>query len=134
MAYARLLLQDTLGAPMNDKELQLFLAKAAIIDKRNVDRATILHWAEVLGDITYLEANAALIHVRRTIDPKVYLVPSHITRKVYAWRDEYARSHPANPGTQGLVYVRELGQYMTTQDAGRALAERNGKPGEEITA
>lgn len=106
---------------MNENELKMFLARAAIIDKRNVDQATILHWGEILGDITYLEANAALVAVRRTMEPREYLVPSHITRKVYKWRSAYADAHPENPGTKGLTYVPELGTYYAPQDAGRAL-------------
>lgn len=106
---------------MNEQELKLFLAKAAIIDKRNVDLATLKHWGEILGDITYHEANAALIASRRTMQPNEYLVPSHITRKVYGWRNQYANSHPEKPGTKGLTYVQELGTYLAPDHVGPAL-------------
>ncbi len=108
---------------MNESELKLFLAKAAIIDKRNVDVATLKHWGEILGDITYLEANAALIETRRTMAPNEYLVPSHITRKVYAWRNQYANSHPRNPGTRGLTYVQELRTYLPPEYVEGALRD-----------
>lgn len=107
---------------MTEKELQMLLAKASIIDKRNVDRVTLLHWGEILGDITYLEANAALVQVRRTIDPKTYLVPSHITRIVYGWREEHAKANPDSPGTYGLVYVSELRKYLYPHEVDGALA------------
>jgi len=106
---------------MNENELKLFLAKAAIIDKRNVDLATLKHWGEILGDITYHEANAALIATRRTMQPSEYLVPSHITRKVYAWRNQYANSHPNAPATQGLTFVQELGTYIPPDYVAGAL-------------
>jgi hypothetical protein len=110
-------------AAVNENELKLLLAKAAIIDKRNVDVATLKHWAEILGDISYLEANAALIETRRTMAPGEYLVPSHITRKVYGWRNQYANSHPENPGTQALVYVQELRTYLPSAYVESALRD-----------
>lgn len=115
---------------MTEQELKMFLAKAAIIDKRSIDQATLLHWGEILGDISYLEASAALIQARRTMKPGEYLVPSHITLPVYKWRDQHAMGHPQNPGTRGLVYVADLGQYLPPSEVPEALNRHHQTPRE----
>lgn len=105
---------------MTPEELKLFLAKAAVIDKRIVDPLTLQVWSEILGDISYLEADAALKSHRRG-SPGVYLEPGHITRKVYAWRNQHASANPNKPGTQGLVFVAEMGKYLAPEDVTQAL-------------
>lgn len=96
---------------MTSDELRKLLAKVAVFDNRRVDAATLLAWNEVLGDITYAEADSALIAARQTMRPETYLMPAHITRIVMERRDRF---HMRNDGRdrRSLTWSHNEGRYI----------------------
>lgn len=67
---------------MNIEQTAAVLAKAAAIDNRGQSDAAILAWYEVIGDLDYQDAMAAVSEHRRSSDE--YLMPIHIRRIVAA--------------------------------------------------
>lgn len=73
---------------MLKSETAQLLGKAALIDNRTVDAATVEAWHEVIGHIDYDVALAALTIHRRTSSD--YLVPAHITANLRKAREQRA--------------------------------------------
>lgn len=71
---------------MNTQEVSLLLARIQVLDNRQVDELTIQAWEELLHDVTYEDAVAAVNDHFRT-SPE-YLKPFHIVRqaRVFAQR------------------------------------------------
>lgn len=84
---------------MLKSETAQLLGKAALIDNRKVDSATVEAWHEIIGHIDYPVALIALtIHRRTSAD---YLQPAHIVANLKRARDERAtetnRTRALNP-------------------------------------
>ncbi|QWY79703.1 hypothetical protein PP637_gp75 [Arthrobacter phage Persistence] len=70
---------------MLKSEVAQLLAKAALIDNRKIDAATVEAWHEVIGHVDYDVAMAALtIHRRASSE---YLMPAHIIANLRKARD-----------------------------------------------
>lgn len=72
---------------MNIAETGRVLAKAAAIDNRDVGQAAVLAWHEILAEVDYADALAAVSR-HRIEAPDVYLQPGHVRRLVRIIRDE----------------------------------------------
>lgn len=77
---------------MQKSEIAQLLAKAALLDNRKIDAATVEAWHEIIGHIDYPDALAALTIHRRTSSD--YLMPAHILGNLRAARE--ARAIEAN--------------------------------------
>lgn len=73
---------------MLKSEVAQLLAKAALIDNRKVDAATVEAWHEVIGHVDYNVALLALTLHRRTSSE--YLMPAHIISNLRKARDQIA--------------------------------------------
>lgn len=71
---------------MLKSETAKLLAKAALVDNRNIDRLTIEAWHEIVGHLDYHDAIEALTRHRATSTD--YLVPAHIVQGVQAIQAE----------------------------------------------
>lgn len=79
---------------MLKSETAQLLGKAALIDNRKVDAATVEAWHEVIGHIDYGTALAALtIHRGTSAD---YLMPAHITANLGKARNQRAIAESRN--------------------------------------
>jgi hypothetical protein len=58
-------------------EMGVLLAKVQLGDNRDVDELVLAYWHELIGDMTFEEANLALRRFRRE-RPGVYLEPGHL--------------------------------------------------------
>lgn len=76
---------------MNIEQVSHVLAKAAAVDNRDVGRAAVLAWNEVIGDLDFEDALAAVTRHRRE-SPGVYLEPGHIRRIARIIREEREKS------------------------------------------
>lgn len=86
---------------MTPDETKNLLAKAALIDNRTVDLATIAAWHEAIGHLEFHDAMKALtLHRQRSAD---YLMPSHIihhateAKRLRETAESTARAHRALP-------------------------------------
>lgn len=84
---------------MNRAEAAAIYAKASLIDHRRADdpqaaAAAVLAWHEILADLTFEDANRALIQFRRE-QPGVYLEPGHLVQISAPWRRDRARRQRA---------------------------------------
>ncbi len=80
---------------MNREEIGHLLTKAAVIDNRTVTPVLIQSWHELLHDLDYTDAMAALAYHR--IHSTEYLVPAHIAagvRRIRAERIERSITAP----------------------------------------
>lgn len=73
---------------MLKSETAQLLGKAALIDNRKVDAATVEAWHEIIGHIDYQTAMAALT-IHRGSSPD-YLQPAHIIAKLAKARNQRA--------------------------------------------
>ena len=73
---------------MQKSEVAQLLAKAALIDNRRIDAATVEAWHEVIGHVPYDVALTALTIHRRTSSE--YLMPAHIIANLRKARDQQA--------------------------------------------
>jgi hypothetical protein len=71
---------------MLKSEVAQLLAKAALIDNRKIDAATVETWHELIGHVDYDTAMAALTIHRRTSSE--YLLPSHIIANLRKAREK----------------------------------------------
>jgi hypothetical protein len=71
---------------MLKSEVAQLLAKAALIDNRKIDAATVEAWHEVIGHVDYDVALLALTIHRRTSSE--YLMPAHIIANLRKARDQ----------------------------------------------
>ncbi|WP_427017831.1 hypothetical protein ACQCSX_04250 [Pseudarthrobacter sp. P1] len=70
---------------MTPDQTKQLLAKAALIDNRNIDLETIRAWHEIIGHLDYPTALTALtIHRQESAD---YLQPAHIITNIRRARD-----------------------------------------------
>ena len=65
---------------MNVQQTAQLLALIATVDNRQVDRATIAAWHDLVGHLDYAEACEAVREHRR--NSTEYLVPAHVVRGV----------------------------------------------------
>lgn len=79
---------------MNFEETSAIIAKAKHVDNRHVDAGMVLAWNEILGDLSYEDANRALIVFRRE-RPGVYLEPGHLLEISATWRADRKRRERA---------------------------------------
>lgn len=63
---------------MKLNEAEKLLIEMSAIDNRIVSDLAITAWAEVLGDMTYADARAALLEHRRTSSE--YVTPAHLLK------------------------------------------------------
>jgi hypothetical protein len=75
---------------MNIEQVANVLGKAAAIDNRDVGRAAVLAWNEIIGELEYEDALAAVTRFRIE-SPGVYLEPGHVRRIARIIRDERRR-------------------------------------------
>jgi len=75
------------------------LAIAAAVDNRKPTPAMLSAWHDVVGDVEYEDARAALVSHRKN-SPGVYLEPGHIVKEIrqalYRHQEIYG-IHPAPP-------------------------------------
>lgn len=110
---------------MNIEQVALVLGKAAAVDNRDVGRAAVLAWNEIIGDLEFQDALAAVTRFRIE-SPGVYLEPGHVRRIAKVIRDERRKgevvkalpSVPQNPA--GAERVR---QVLAELAAKRAIPE-----------
>lgn len=76
---------------MNLEQVGRVLAKAAAIDNRDVGRANTLAWNEIIGDLDFQDALAAVTRFR-VESPGVYLEPGHVRRIARIIREEREKS------------------------------------------
>lgn len=84
---------------MNREEAAAIYAKASLIDHRRSDdrqvvAATVLAWHEILADLTFEDANRALVIFRQE-KPGVYLEPGYLVQISAPWRRDRARRQRA---------------------------------------
>lgn len=85
---------------MTPDETKQVLAKAALVDNRTVDLATIRVWHEAIGHLDYRTALAALDRHRATSTE--YLVPAHINEHAKLVRQQLAHDEAAERARYAL--------------------------------
>lgn len=105
---------------MEIRETGRILAKAAIIDNRNIDEMTIAAWHEIIGHLDYRDAITALDTHRR--ESTEYLQPAHIVagaRKAREAREAQQRraiatnpqpTHRAKPPAWFREFLNDYGK------------------------
>lgn len=133
---------------MDEEQVSVLLAKAALVDNRIVDAQVIQTWWEILGHLSFHDAmNGLLMHRRESTD---YVQPAHIiaqARKAKRARqiEEAKRATPAalaapvraappanfrqmiEAATGGMFKERQLtrgGKTAEQRDAARAELKR----------
>lgn len=109
---------------MNIEQTSFVLAKAAAIDNRNQSDAAILAWHEIIGDLDYRDALAAV--TRHRIDsPDVYLQPGHVLRLAAQVRKERQDRERADEQQRELeAYAATAGPLTDRSEEIRAFVGR----------
>jgi hypothetical protein len=75
---------------VNRADTAKLLALVAAIDSRIIEEATIITWHQILADVTFSDAHAAVIeHKRESVD---YLQPAHIVQRAQVMADRRAQA------------------------------------------
>lgn len=116
---------------MTREEVGHILTKAAMIDNRAVTPALIQAWHELIGDIDYADAMAALNYHRA--NSTEYLVPAHIiagVRRIRADRIERAitAAPPAAIADDAAAARRWMDQQIAAIADGRHISNALGLP------
>ena len=95
---------------MDKRETEQLLIQASAIDSRRVVEPAVIAWQAILSDITYADAQRALVQHRRD-QPGVYLEPGHIVQQVRIARQRHREVHgihpPPPPGQRWAVQAIE---------------------------
>lgn len=105
---------------MNFRETAQLLVKVQLGDNRTVDEATIVYWAETIGDLSYEQADGALRRFRRE-RPGTYLEPGHLL-ELAGVDDEAARVPDITAEYVEETKARALAAAGVTEEEWRAHA------------
>jgi hypothetical protein len=81
---------------MDKRETEQLLIQASAIDSRRVIEPVVIAWQAILADITYADAQRALVQHRRD-HPSVYLEPGHIVQQVRIARQRHQEVYGIHP-------------------------------------
>lgn len=102
---------------MLKSETAMLLAKAALIDNRNIDQATVEAWHEIISDIDYADALQAITNHRR--ESTEYLTPAHIVagaKKIRAERSTESARQRALTAKASRPKELEFSDYQRMVD------------------
>jgi hypothetical protein len=109
---------------MNDLELAQFLARLNIADNRQIDKLTLAHWRDMIGEYAIEDAIAALVMHFKT--STAYLQPAHIIENIKSVRDEQhkalSRELFNNPQTRHTLKPRNFNALAAAARAGDTVA------------
>lgn len=103
---------------MNLEQVGIVLAKAASVDNRDVGRAAVLAWNEIIGPLDLGDALAAVTRFRIE-SPGVYLEPGHVRRIARIIREDRERSAVTRALPPGVFESDPERVERTKRNAGR---------------
>lgn len=93
---------------MNHDETEALLIRASVIDSRKITPSMVDVWQEILANVDFTAAKAALVAHRRE-HPGVYLEPGHIRQQVIVALDrERARRGPHPRPPAGELWAADI--------------------------
>lgn len=115
---------------MNAKECGKLLAQMAAYDYRDVDAVIVGSWLQVVGDLPYDDARAAVLAHYAASSER--MMPAHLRQRVRAMRaDRLARAIPEAPPAE---LADQPGRYRQAIQAGIRRIADGFRPPKAITA